>query len=371
MTFMAKTDRINRSVTPRLSKFATALMKEWRHLGLPESNASIILAVSGGADSTALLLAVDELIKHEQLSVTPVIAHLNHGLREESKDDAQWVKKLAKDFGYDVTVGTRAVKESVSKRKVNLEQAARDARYDFLAKAAARKDSKYVLTGHTQDDQAETVVMRLLRGSAAEGLSGSSPVRPIAEGSEVQLVRPLLSWARRSETENYCRFKGVEFRSDSMNEDQSFSRVRVRKQLMPLMQSFNNRIVETLSRTANLLGEDASALSSQANQLIESATDPNNSETATPALDVKVLANAPAAVRRRALREWILRARGNLRRLETVHLLGVEKLLEGDRGGRVAELPGGMTVARKGGKLELTGKKRLKKATPASKIRAR
>lgn len=374
MTLMAKTYRIDRRGTPRLSKFATALWKEWRRLGLPAADANIMLAVSGGADSTALLLAVDELIRHEKLSVTPVIAHLNHGLRDESKDDAAWVKKLAKGLGYNVTVGTRALKDSVSERKANLEQAAREARYDFLARAAARKDSRYVLTGHTQDDQAETVVMRLLRGSAAEGLSGSSPVRQIAEGSDVQLVRPLLSWARRSETENYCRFKGIEFLSDSMNEDQSFSRVRVRKQLLPLMQSFNNRIVETLSRTANLLGEDASALSSQANQLIEAAAiaaASNNSETEPPALDVKVLANAPAAVRRRALREWILRARGNLRRLETVHLVGVEKLLEGDRGGRVAELPGGMTVARKGGKLELAGKKRLKKAPPAPKIRAR
>ncbi len=369
---MPRNNRTSRNeASPRLSKFATALLKEWQRLGLPEAYANIILAVSGGADSTALLLAVDELINRDKLQVTPVIAHLNHGLRDESKDDAQWVKKLAKDLGYDVTVGTRDVKQAATKRKANLEQAARDARYDFLAKAAEKKDSKHVLTGHTQDDQAETVVMRLLRGSAAEGLSGSSSVRPLSEDSEVQLVRPLMSWARRAETENYCRFKGIEFRSDSMNEDESFSRVRVRKQLMPLMQSFNNRIVETLNRTANLLGEDASALSRQANLLIESAADTNNNETGAPALDVKVLASAPAAVRRRALREWILRARGDLRRLETVHLVGVEKLLEGDRGGRVAELPGGMKVSRKGGKLDVTPKKRLKKASPATKIRAR
>ena len=371
MTSMAKNERIDRKGIPRLSKFATALMKEWRRLGLPESDANVILAVSGGADSTALLLAVDELIKRDKLQIMPIVAHLNHGLRDESKDDAQWVKKLAKDLGYEVTAGTRDVKEAAARKKTNLEQAARDARYNFLAKTAEKKESKYVLTGHTQDDQAETVVMRLLRGSAAEGLSGSSPVRQITERSEVQLVRPLLSWARRSETENYCRFKGVDFRSDAMNEDQSFSRVRVRKQLLPLMQSFNNRIVETLSRTANLLGEDASALSSQATQLIESAARTNNDASGSPALDVKILASAPAAVRRRALREWILRARGNLRRLETVHLAGVEKLLEGERGGRVAELPGGMRVSRRGGKLELMPKKRLKKASPATKIRAR
>ena len=372
MTSMARTNPIHRNAsTPRLSKFATALLDEWRKVGLPQSDVNVIVAVSGGADSTALLLAIDELGKTDKLNVTPIVGHLNHGLRPESKDDAQWVAKLAKDLGYESTVSTRNVKLSATKRKANLEQAARDARYDFLGKAAVKKGSKYVLTAHTLDDQAETVVMRLLRGSAAEGLSGTSSVRALVTGSDIQLVRPLLSWARRTDTENYCRFKGVEFLSDSMNDDETFSRVRVRKQLMPLMQSFNNRIVETLSRTANLLSEDAAALSSQANQLVETASDSNNSETGTPSLDVKTLANAPPAVRRRALREWILRARGNLRRLETVHLVGVEKLLEGERGGRLAELPGGMQVRRKGGRLELVTKKRLKKPGPATKIRAR
>jgi tRNA(Ile)-lysidine synthase len=370
---MTRSNRITkRTATIRPSKFASALLDEWRNLHLPQSNAKIIVAVSGGADSTALLLAVDELIKRDKLHVQPIVAHLDHGLRDESKADAQWVVKLAKDLGYEATISTRNVKQSATKRKANLEQAARDARYDFLAKAAAKKDSKYVLTAHTLDDQAETVVMRLLRGSAAEGLSGSSAVRSLTPDSDVLLVRPLLSWARRAHTESYCQLRGFDFLSDTMNDDETFSRVRVRKQLIPLMQSFNNRIVETLSRTANLLGEDAMALSSQAEQLIElAAADSRKSETSAPSLDVKVLASAPPAVRRRALREWILRARGSLRRLETVHLLGVEKLLEGERGGRVAELPGGMKVSRKQGRLELVPKKRLKKATLASKIRAR
>jgi tRNA(Ile)-lysidine synthase len=370
---MARNNRITRkTTTPRLSKFASSLLDEWKNLNLPPRDANIIVAVSGGADSTALLLGLDELIKSGKLSVQPIVAHLDHGLRNESKDDARWVVKLAKDLGYETTIGRRNVKQSAAKTKSNLEQAARDARYDFLAKAAARKDSTYVVTGHTLDDQAETVVMRLLRGSAAEGLSGSSAMRSLAPNSEVQLVRPLQSWARRAHTESYCQLRGVEFLSDTMNDDESFSRVRVRKQLMPLMESFNNRIVEALSRTASLLNEDATELSSQALRLIESAAvETGKSGTGAPSLDVKVLASAPAAIRRRALREWILRARGNLRRMETVHLLAVEKLLEGERGGRVAELPGGMTVTRRQGRLELLAKKRLKKPTSASKIRPR
>ena len=110
--------------------------------------------------------------------------------------------------------------------------------------------------------------MRLLRGSAAEGLSGTSPMREIERGSNVKLVRPLLSWARRVDTESYCRLRQIDFRVDEMNDDEAFSRVRVRKQLLPLMKSFNNRIVEALSRTATLLTEDATALSDEAKLLL-------------------------------------------------------------------------------------------------------
>ena len=95
--------------------------------------------------------------------------------------------------------------------------------------------------------------MRLLRGSAAEGLSGTSTIRELQRGSEVKLVRPLLAWALRGDTEGYCRLSNVDFRVDEMNDDEAFTRVRVRKQLLPLMKSFNNRVVEALSRTASLL----------------------------------------------------------------------------------------------------------------------
>jgi tRNA(Ile)-lysidine synthase len=361
-----------KSRSPRLSKFATTLLEEWRRLKLPMADAKVVVAVSGGADSTALLLAINELILAQRLQATPVVAHLDHGLRKQSRDDARWVASLSKQLGYESAIGKRDVKKASSKRKENLEDSARKARYDFLRRVAQKRGAKHVLTAHTLDDQAETVLLRLLRGSAAEGLSGTPLVRPLNAKSDIQLVRPLLGWARRSDTEEHCRFKQVAFLSDEMNADESFSRVRVRKQLLPLMQSFNNRIVETLSRTAMLLGEDASALSDAANRLIESATGATEeNETRSTSLNVDTLLRAPAAVRRRVIREWILRGRGDLKRLEMVHLLAVEKLLVGDKGGRVAELPGGMTVTRRRGILELSAKKRLKKASSTSKIPAR
>ena len=347
-----------------MSTFARKLLAEWRRLDLPSSGDSVVVAVSGGADSAALLLSLAELIQLDKLDIKLIVAHLDHGLRKDSRKDAQWVAKLARSLSVkvDVVSGRANLKGSLpasnSRPAANLEQAARHARYEFLRKTAKKKNAELVLTAHTLDDQAETILMRLLRGSAAEGLSSMLPVRPIAAGSDIRLVRPLMNWASRRETEDYCHSRSIEFRIDVMNDDEMFSRVRVRKQLLPLMKSFNPRIVETLNRTAILLGEDAQALSIAADRLLESATVASgiSNETNSGSLDVVVLLKAPAAIRRRALREWILRTRGDLNRVEMVHLIAVEKLLTEGRGGRVAELPGGMTITRRRGRLELSDK---------------
>ena len=360
-------------IRSKLSTFAANLLEQWRLLELPSAAANIVVAVSGGADSTALLLGIEELISNNRLQVDLIVAHLDHGLRPESRQDALWVKQLAKGKKFKVAAGRvdLKLKSKSPKSPENLEQAARKARYDFLLKTATKHKSEYVLTAHTADDQAETILLRLMRGSAAEGLSGTPAVRQMQPNSKVKLVRPLLAWARRSDTEAYCRQRQVEFRVDQMNDDETFARVKVRKQLLPLMQSFNNRDNETLNRTASLLNEDASALAVEAERLLNSASEKveNKRETKAPRLSVSVLLQKPAAVRRRALREWILRARGNLNRVEKVHLVAVEGLLNGEKGGRIIELPGGMTVKRARGMLELSRKKVLKKRSTTSKIR--
>ncbi len=293
----------------------------------------------------ALLLALNELSSAQRLDLNFTVAHLNHGLREEGEQDALWVKELARGMNYEIAVGEIDVRGLAATQKDNLEQAARRARYGFLAGAAAQSSASLVLTAHTMDDQAETVLLRLMRGSGLDGLSGIEPVRALDKEKNVSLVRPLLRWARRAETEKYCHARGVTFRTDAMNADERFARVRVRRQLLPLMQTFNGRIVEALSRTAGLLKSDAKALQLAAAELLDAATE--KATSGVPSLRVNVLASAPVAVRRRALREWIARVRGDLRRLESVHLLAIEKLVFGERGGRVAELPGRAWVERR------------------------
>jgi tRNA(Ile)-lysidine synthase len=207
--------------------------------------------------------------------------------------------------------------------------------------------------------------------------------RRLEEGGEVLLRRPLLEWARRADTESFCRGRGVEFRADEMNEDERFARVRVRRRLLPLLETFNPRAAEALARAAELLREDSAALDALAAALLEEARaegttknagemaehkaeesgaedrqaeDTQAEDTQAPAevawpLRVVVLAAALPALRRRALRLWLARGRGDLRRLSQTHLLGVERLLAGERGGRVAELPGGAGVERRRGLL--------------------
>jgi tRNA(Ile)-lysidine synthase len=356
----------------KLSTFARALLAEWRGLGLPRGEARVVVAVSGGADSTALLLALDELIRRRLLSVELKVAHLDHGLRGEAgAADAHWVEELAHVRGYEF----EAARARVAKRG-NLEQAARGARYEFLERVAREWGASLVATGHTLEDQAETVLLALLRGSGADGLGGMRPVRALSEAEpEVLLARPLLAWARRAQTKAYCAARGVGVRDDAMNTDERFARVRVRGALIPLLETFNPRAVEAIARAAGLLRADADALARASARLLREAVDENTrsrgdeegargqsgsdqrgkrsarsrGEQSVPPLRVEVLAGEESpALRRRAIRQWLAQARGDLRRVELAHVLAVEKLLAGERGGRVAELPGGGRVERRG-----------------------
>ena len=352
---MPKLSRARRT-THRISRFAQSLLRQWKRLDLPLINANAVVAVSGGADSVALFLSLDELIKSGRLKLEVLVFHLNHRLRgKASAADARWVEALEKNLGYKAVIRSIDVKRRAAKTGDNLEQAARRARYEFLEKNALASRANLVLTAHTMDDQAETVLLNLLRGSGGSGLGGIEPVRAISAESKILLARPLLSWAQRQDTEDYCRRQAIEFRTDEMNLDEKFARVRVRRQLLPLMQTFNPKLVSGLARTAELLREDSSALDRGALKLLELTIEPDPAADVGTFLRLDLLAAAPLALRRRALRLWIERCRGDLKRLERVHIAALEGLLLGDRGGRVIELPGGARVARRRGLLQYIG----------------
>lgn len=316
---------------------------------LCDAGETVVVAVSGGADSVALLLGLDESVRSRKLNIRIEVAHLNHKLRRESNVDARWVRALAKELGHRVVVGSSDISARARKSNDNLEQAARRARYDFLKQVAKQSHAKTVLTAHTMNDQAETILLNLIRGSGGDGLRGIERLRPIAPRSEILLARPLLSWARRQDTEAYCRNRSIEFRDDQMNADPAFTRVRVRNEVLPLLEQFNPKFIETLARSAEILRSDNQALDNAAQRLVDVAA--NRQRRRIKSLRTDVLRIAPTALRRRALRLWLEEHRGDLRRIEHAHLTGIEKLLLSTKSGRVAELPGGATVVRQSGLL--------------------
>src|SRR5215471_1178865 len=183
--------------TRGLSSFARKLLREWKSLHL-SGHSIVIVAVSGGADSVALLLALSELVRAGKTEIGIVVAHLNHKLRgSESDADARWVAGLAKQLGHPGVVACADIKRRAAKLNENLEQTARRFRYEFLGKAARSHEARLIVTAHTMNDQAETVLINMIRGSGGAGLGGIDPLRPLTADSKIFLARPLLSWARR------------------------------------------------------------------------------------------------------------------------------------------------------------------------------
>ena len=329
-----------------MNKFIRNLITEWRKLGLPFADEKILVAVSGGADSVSLALALHKLHELKKLKIEFIIAHFNHELRgEESEKDEKFVEKLGENLNFRFICGKPEIK--IQNQKGNLEQLARHSRYTFLLQTAIKLNVSYVLTAHTLNDQAETFLFNLLRGSGIDGLSAMKAKKSLQSEeksqipnpkSQIELVRPFLNWVKREETEKFCRENGVEFRRDAMNDDLKFSRVRIRKELIPFLHTFNPKIIETLAQTSDILSKDAEVLATQNDDIAE-------------VLSIKRLWEMSNAVRLNYLRSWLEMRRGDLRRIKFNHLEAIEKLVLSEKSGRIVELPGNGKVIKSCGKL--------------------
>ena len=217
----------------------------------------LLVAVSGGPDSLALLHLLHTLSGRHPLSLH--VAHLNHGLRgPETEEDAKYVREVADRLSLPVTVEVADVVAFRRERRLSWEAAAREVRYAFLSRTAERVGAAAVALGHTADDQAETVLLHLLRGSGLQGLRGMLPhtVRRSRDGTRrVALLRPLLR-VTREETEAYCQALGLTPRFDSSNLEDRYTRNRIRHRLLPSLAQYNPSIREALVRLARTATRD-------------------------------------------------------------------------------------------------------------------
>ena len=298
-----------------------------------EAGDCILVAVSGGADSLALAYAT--LIESAPLAIRAVAVTIDHQLQEKSADQATKVEKQLRAMGYqDVVVAE--VKVSLES---GLEAGARSARYEALQRVAIEKSAVKVLLGHTRDDQAESVLLGLARGSGTRSLSGMAIENGI-------YLRPLLSLTR-AQTEEACTEAGIEYWNDPHNENHEFSRVRVRREVLPVMEEqIGPGIAAALARSASLLRDDADAL--------DAITSAEISRHNLKDLDCSALEHLPRAIRTRILRSAIYAAGSPSGSISADHLGAVEALVTSWHGQGLVSLPGGVKVERISGRLSLS-----------------
>jgi tRNA(Ile)-lysidine synthase len=304
----------------------------------------VVVAVSGGADSLCLLGVLHALCGPGRVwpEIALIVAHLDHGLRGAAgQADAAWVAAHSAALGLPCRLGTADVSARARGTGRGIEAAARQARYAFLREIARTEDAARICAGHTRDDQAETLVMRWLRGS---GLSGLVGMRPLAG----DVARPLLDLTHQ-QTTAYCAARGWEPRVDPTNADRRYRRNRIRHDLLPLLEQYNPNLTATLTRNARLLADDEDYLAARALEAWDAAVRETSQEQV--GFDVAALAELPAALRRRVLRRAAALLAGGDPALDARHVAALDDLLARPGGGRSIHLPAGLVAAVEAGAL--------------------
>ena len=306
------------------------LLKFIREQQMLSPGDTVVCAVSGGADSVALLFAL--YLSRETLDIRLEAAHFNHHLRmEESDRDEAFVREFCGQYDIPLHLGSAQVKPG----KKGLEAAARDARYAYLKSLPGK-----IATAHTADDNAETVLMHLVRGTGLKGLGGIAPVQG-------ELIRPMLT-VTRQEVEAFLEEWSLPHVEDSSNESDAFLRNRIRHHVMPLLRAENPRLAENLSQTALRLRRDEEALSAQANY-----------ETLPTVERLKAM---PSAQRSRVLARFLKES--GVREPEDAHIALAESLVFSGKPSAQASFPGGVTIARNYDRLEARSPREKWEACP-------
>jgi len=278
----------------------------------------ILIAYSGGIDSTALLYLLREL--QEEWPITFALGHFNHKLRRNAENEELFVRNVAEKLDLPLYVSSEDVRTYAVARKLNIEEAGRKLRYDFLKDTAKKYGFSKIATGHTINDQAETFFMRLFRGS---GLSGLSGIHPIVDNL---IIRPLLNISRE-EIVDYLGSIKAEFQVDESNLDMRFLRNRIRGELLPYLQKeFDPHLISRLGKVSSLFQEDEFVLTRLVDEELPGAVQSSEGQIF---LDLNVLSILPVGLARRVTREFIAEIKGDLRKISFEDIESVLCLAEG------------------------------------------
>jgi tRNA(Ile)-lysidine synthase len=316
----------------------TALLQQVRRTirrhGLCPAGTRLLVAISGGSDSVALTLVLRELAEHGGFALAG-LAHLNHRLRPTADRDEQFCRELAARVGLPIAVEGVSVRDYAAAERLSIEEAARRARYAFLHRAAADAAADRIAVGHTRDDQAETFLLKLIRGAGLTGLGGIYPRRGV-------VIRPLLD-VSRADLRGYLEGHGEAWVEDESNESLDNPRNRIRHRVLPELDAVARGATRpAIARAAGLVREDAQWLDEVSDQRFEALAVPNRAELI---IDRAALAAEPPPIRRRI----VLKALRQMAGRREVGLEHVEAALEVVAGLSVAaDVPGGRVELRRG-----------------------
>jgi tRNA(Ile)-lysidine synthetase-like protein len=320
---------------------------------------TVVVAVSGGADSLCLLHVLCAL--RQNLGIHLHVAHLDHGLRgETAAADARFVAQTATDLGLPVSVEARDVAAYRQLHRLTLEEAAREARYGYLLAVARRIGAAVVATGHTADDNVETLILHWLRGAGLAGMRGMPVARELrgfayagdSAGAAVPelppepsivLVRPLLQLTR-AQTEAYCREHGLVFRLDESNEDLRIARNRIRQQLLPVLESYNPGLRATLLRSALAAADDFDYITGQTKVAWPGVVAPSRHPAAGLSLNRGAFRDLPPSLQGSLLRQALEELWGGWQDFGWAHLESLRAAIAQGRVGTVVDLPHGLAL---------------------------
>jgi len=301
-----------------------------------KSGQTIIVGVSGGMDSVALIHLLHEL-QHD-LGILLHIAHYNHNLRKDSKKDQVFVEELAARLNLPCSVGQW--KKTNQTRRGSIEELARINRFAYFVGLSKTLKTDIIALAHTKDDLAETVLMRLLRGTGLQGLRGILPSRKMYQ---CQFIRPLLD-VNKKDIEKYLKHKHIDFRADPSNADTVFFRNDIRQRLLPhLEKNYNPKIKETLTNLSNQISTDYNYIYDQAAKRFEKLAVTNKSRR-TVAFSLKWLNREHPSIQRMLLRLAIEQLKGNTNQITLKHMQEIENLLDCRPSQSVVNLPSGVEV---------------------------
>ncbi len=313
-----------------------------RRFGMIRSGECVLVGISGGPDSVALTHALVELAATQEFEIR--LAHLNHQLREDADADEAFCAELARRLELPFASHRLDVAGVAQRNGSSLEEQARISRYRFLSETAERWGCAGIAVGHTRDDQAETFLLRLLRGSGTTGLASIRPVTSVpisfTPSFNARLLRPMLK-VTRTEVLAFLDAKEIVYRLDRTNLDPSIPRNRVRHETLPFLARHHNpNVAETLARTAELLQDDEDWMDREARRMLDSLIEDAGCHGTRISLPIEALERLDPALRRRVVRGAIGSVRGELRAVTSRHIEDVLELISPGKSGRRLCLPG-------------------------------